>query len=570
MSEDKKMKAALYIRVSTHHQIDKDSLPFQRKELINYCKYALNIDDYVVFEDAGYSGKDTIRPGYQDMMQRIEKREFTHMFVWKIDRISRNLIDFMKMYEGLKDYGVTFVSKNEQFDTSSAMGEAMLKIILVFAELERKLTAERVKSIMLSRAEKGLWNGAAVPLGYDFDEVAEQPIVNEEEAVTVQFIYDTYEKIQSSLRVKDQLEKLDMRTKKGKTWTSKTVSDIIRNPFYKGTYRYNYRYENAGRIRPEKEWVVRDNNHPAIITIGQYDRCNVIMDKNSTRKGSVFGHKNIHVFSLLINCTKCDRNYAAARDRARVGEIYRPSYYRCFNNVHSSKDNKICNGYVGEVVLGPFVLNYIANLIKANESIGRDKSISKKRLENILLEGSMFKSIVGIETEGLDLTYTSILKSAGHILFESTDSTDDVEDNYKISEMNKEKVNLERALDRLQDLYLFDDHSMSEKSYLIKKKSISDKLKDINLKMNKEKKDNNISLAEYDLEFVEKATQYLISENLNNDNEIDYNEMIKVIDKNLMKEFVNSVIKKINVDEDRKVHSIEFVNGMKHVFVHRD
>jgi DNA invertase Pin-like site-specific DNA recombinase len=71
------------------------------------------------------------------------------------------------MWDELKDFGVIFVSKMEQFDTSSAMGEAMLRIILVFAELERKLTAERVYSIMLSRANKGLWNGAPIPMGYD-------------------------------------------------------------------------------------------------------------------------------------------------------------------------------------------------------------------------------------------------------------------------------------------------------------------------------------------------------------------------------------------------------------------
>lgn len=100
------------------------------------------------------------------MMTRIRNKEFTHLLVWKIDRISRNLKDFTEMYEELKSDGITFISKNEQFDTSSAMGEAMLKIILVFAELERKLAGERVYSIMLSRAEKGLWNGATVPLGY--------------------------------------------------------------------------------------------------------------------------------------------------------------------------------------------------------------------------------------------------------------------------------------------------------------------------------------------------------------------------------------------------------------------
>lgn len=84
-------------------------------------------------------------------MSQIRQGKFTHLLVWKIDRISRNLLDFAMMYQELKDLDVTFVSKNEQFDTSSAMGEAMLKIILVFAELERNMTSERVSATMLSR-----------------------------------------------------------------------------------------------------------------------------------------------------------------------------------------------------------------------------------------------------------------------------------------------------------------------------------------------------------------------------------------------------------------------------------
>lgn len=172
---ERKLKAALYLRVSTFHQIDKDSLPLQESDLINYAKYVLGIDDFVIFKDPGYSGKDTDRPDYQNMMARIRMGEFSHLLVWKIDRISRNLRDFSEMYDELKKYNVTFISKNEQFDTSTAMGEAMLKIILVFAELERKLTAERVFAVMMSRAEKGLWNGATVPLGFIWDEKTKFP-----------------------------------------------------------------------------------------------------------------------------------------------------------------------------------------------------------------------------------------------------------------------------------------------------------------------------------------------------------------------------------------------------------
>ena len=124
------MKAAIYIRVSTQWQVDKDSLQVQERELAAYADIVLGIKDYEVFKDGGYSGKNTDRPAYQLMMSKIRKKEFTHLLVWKIDRISRNLIDFTNMYHELRDLGVTFISKNEQFDTSSAIGEAMLKIIL--------------------------------------------------------------------------------------------------------------------------------------------------------------------------------------------------------------------------------------------------------------------------------------------------------------------------------------------------------------------------------------------------------------------------------------------------------
>ena len=135
-------RAAIYIRVSTQYQTDRASLPVQREELINYAKYTLNITSYEVFEDAGFSAKNTDRPAYQQMIARLRNGEFTHVLAWKIDRISRNLLDFTAMYQEFKNMGITFISNNEQFDTSTAIGEAMLRVILVFAELERKMTSE--------------------------------------------------------------------------------------------------------------------------------------------------------------------------------------------------------------------------------------------------------------------------------------------------------------------------------------------------------------------------------------------------------------------------------------------
>lgn len=564
-------KAALYIRVSTHYQIDKDSLPFQRKELINYSKYVLGIDNYEIFEDAGYSGKNTDRPKYQEMMTRIRTGEFTHILVWKIDRISRNLLDFTSMYEEIKKYNVTFISKNEQFDTSTAMGEAMLKIILVFAELERKLTAERVYGIMLSRAEKGLWNGAPIPLGYNFDEETKFPVINEKEAETVRFIFDSYEKTRSTGEVKHLLEERGIRTKRNGHWTTKTIADVIRNPFYIGTYRYNYRYTPHGKIRPESEWVVVEDNHPAIIPKEQYEKLNNIMDSNAYARGTNRALNNhVHVFKGLINCGKCNKNYIASVDRPR-SDGYRPSVYRCFNYVHNKKQYRPCIGGIGEVKLGPFVINYIANLVKANNYIGKNRSnSSEKELEKILLKGPAFKDIAGIVPEDLSHTYNILMNNTGDILFDKPEGNKEIEKDIEIETLKSEKKKLERAINRLEDLYLFSEESMSEKNYLIRKQEISKRIEKINTKIKKRSMEFSKELPGHDLNFIKKATQYLLAQNLFHDKPINYNKIVRITDKNLLQDFMQSVIKKITIEEDKTISSIEFVNGITHRFVYRD
>lgn len=565
-------KAALYVRVSTNHQIDKDSLPFQKQELINYAKYALNIDNYEVFEDAGYSGKNTDRPSFQDMMSRIRKNEFTHLIVWKIDRISRNLKDFTEMYDEIKRYNTTFVSKNEQFDTSSAMGEAMLKIILVFAELERKLTAERVYAIMLSRAEKGQWNGAPVPLGYKFDSDTKFPVVDEDEAAKVRFIFDSYLKTKSTNEVKHLLEVNNIGTKRSGSWTTKTIADILRNPFYIGTYRYNYRYSAHGKIRPESDWIVVEDNHAAIVSKEIYQNVNAMLDANfKGRGGDRTINNHTHVFKGLFHCEKCEKTYIATVDRPR-GDGYRPSVYRCYNFVHSKANYRTCNGAVSEVKLGPFLINYIANLVRAHNYVLKDRTAAiESHVEELLLFGPEFETVAGIIPADLKHTFDILVKSTGDVLFYSESQSGEGKSfNAELDALEAEKRKFERAYKRLEDLYLFSDDSISEKDFLIKKQDIFKKIEIINAKMKKRSLEFARNLPGHDISFMKKASKYLIANDLFTNEPIDYNAMVRLIDKELLRDFVQLVIKKINMREDRRIASIEFVNGMTHRFVYRD
>jgi DNA invertase Pin-like site-specific DNA recombinase len=262
----KAKKAAVYCRVSTVHQVDKDSLPMQRNDMINYAKYVLNIEDYKVFEDAGYSGKNTDRPAFQDMMTRIHQGEFSHILVWKIDRISRNLLDFATMYEECKKLGVTFVSKNEQFDTSTAMGEAMLKIILVFAELERNMTSERVSATMTARAANSQWNGGRVPFS----------------------ILHRY----NAINYRDESKK-------------------------------------SFRPKEESEWILVPNHHVPLITKEQADRCQYWLEKNNRKAaGTHVQKKNVHIFAGLIHCGQCGEIMFATLGRM-LAQGYQPSIYIC-------------------------------------------------------------------------------------------------------------------------------------------------------------------------------------------------------------------------------------------------
>lgn len=549
-------KSAIYVRVSTHYQVDKDSLPLQKNDMINYSKFILGIEEYEIFEDAGYSGKNTDRPAFQEMLKRIKQGEFSHLLVWKIDRISRNLLDFCSMYDELKKFNCTFVSKNEQFDTSTAMGEAMLKIILVFAELERKLTGERVTSVMLDRASKGLWNGAPIPLGYKWDENIKFPIVNDEEKNTVEIIYQTYLKTESSSAVTKLLNTSGIKTKKDGRWTTKTICDVIRNPFYKGTYRYNYRVPGHGKIKDENEWILIPNNHAAVISEELWDKCNKIMDVNANKNSARFrGTSKVHVFAGLLECGECHNSFYSKADKTSL-DGFTPSIYTCsgrYNHLGCSQKT------ISDTIIGNLTLNFISNMIKISKT---KKKITSEVLEKELLRGNCFKNIVGIE--GIEDIYNSIFHSESNTFKPSEKSSAEPKEiNIALNKLESELRKYQRALERLENLYLFEDHDMSEKDYFLKKNKITDKIKELNKKINESQ---SIDSSIYNLKFFLDVTTLELSSKLLRGN-LRIKELIQSVGRELIKDFVNNLIDKIIV-KDRMVLSLKFKNGLNVTFIY--
>ena len=212
------MRCAIYTRVSTDEQARSDysSLDRQRELCASYVDLHGEDDWKVteVYEDGGYSGKDMNRPALQRLLRDFTNGKVDAVVTYKIDRVSRSLKDFYDFWELLQEHKVTFASATQQFDTSTSAGMLMLNILLSFAQYERELTRERTLSKMAGRAERGLWNGGMVPIGFDYCAEGKALTANEREAEIVQFAFERFIETKSPSLVANEANSRGYRTKK--------------------------------------------------------------------------------------------------------------------------------------------------------------------------------------------------------------------------------------------------------------------------------------------------------------------------------------------------------------------
>ena len=558
-------KCAIYTRVSTAMQADQFSLPMQRKDLIAYSTLILGIEEYEVFEDAGYSGKNTDRPA----LKRLRAGEFSHLLVWKIDRISRNLLDFAQLYEELQALRVTFISKNEQFDTSNAMGEAMLKIILVFAELERNMTSERVTATMISRAASGQWNGGRVPYGYSYDPDSKQFSILEDEAAVCRLLRDDYMKHRSLVHTSRLLNSKGFTTRAGVAWSPTTVWIIASSPFYAGIYRYNrYKGTENRTENPADEWVLVKDHHPAIFTTEEHERMKAILSLNSTHRNEVGRQhrtQNVYVFSGLIYCGKCNSRMLSAPGRILTGG-FRTTIHSCpkHRNTHDCD-----NASVNDLIVGEFVINYIQNMLRAKTTFS--KIGTPADLQAALLSGAPFHGVDHIEAEGLNAFFNLLSQYRSDASYSFTvrksRKKKQVEISPEVAALFKERDKQERALQRLQDLYLYSDASMSEKDYMLRRQVITEAIDDINGRLGMVTRGADGSLS--DEEFVRQASHLLIAKNLTSKKYIYYRGLAEAVPPEILREYMSTILDSIFVTDGR-VTSIVFKNGLTHKFAWAD
>jgi len=225
---------AIYARQS----IDKkDSISIESQ--IEFCKYELRGGSCREYQDKGYSGKNTYRPQFQMLVEDIKRGLIARIVVYKLDRISRSILDFANMMALFQEYNVEFISSTEKFDTSTPMGRAMLNICIVFAQLERETIQKRVQDAWYARWQRGFKMGGRAPYGFRTEPIiidgihTKKLVIEPTEAAFVRKMYEMYIDLQVSLHdITRQLTEQGMRTYFGKPFSRATISIMLRNPIY--------------------------------------------------------------------------------------------------------------------------------------------------------------------------------------------------------------------------------------------------------------------------------------------------------------------------------------------------
>jgi DNA invertase Pin-like site-specific DNA recombinase len=262
----RKLRCAVYTRKSTEEGLEKEfnSLDAQRESCEAYIAsqraegWVLLRDQY---DDGGFSGGTLERPALRRLLANIEAGQVDVIVVYKIDRLSRALMDFAKLVEVFDRHGVTFVSVTQAFNTTTSMGRLTLNILLSFAQFEREVIGERIRDKFAASRARGMWMGGWAPLGYDVRD--RKLVVNAAEAARVRRIFEGFAEMGSATKLVQALRAERVTTKRGRPFTTGDIYKLIANRIYLGEAVHkgtSHPGEHAA-IVPRSLW---DRVHPVL------------------------------------------------------------------------------------------------------------------------------------------------------------------------------------------------------------------------------------------------------------------------------------------------------------------
>lgn len=322
-------RCAIYTRKSTSVGLDSDfnSLDAQREACLAYIErqpgWKLVNERY---DDGGFTGANTERPAFQRLLADVDARRVDIIVVYKVDRLSRSLLDFVKVMERLNSSGASFVSVTQNFSTADAMGRLTMNMLMSFAEFERSMIAERTRDKIAASRRRGKWTGGPVPFGYSV--IDKKLVIDEVEACAVREAFELFLQHRQMALVARLLTERGLLPrgssrppKHGLRWTKDSIARILRNPIYAGFMRY-------GDERHPGE-------HPRIVDEATFLYAERILSE-AERDLRFTGVNPDYVLRGLVRCGLCGGAMCPGSTRSKKGRVYR--FYRCSTRDKHGKD----------------------------------------------------------------------------------------------------------------------------------------------------------------------------------------------------------------------------------------
>lgn len=374
------MHIGIYTRKSVYTDTS-DSVESQLKMCKEYANSNYQVESISIYTDEGFTGANTHRPGFTQLMRDVSNNKVDILICYKIDRISRNVLDFSSTFNILQEKNIQFVSVKEQIDTSTPLGRAMMYICSVFAQMERETISERIKDNMIELAKSGKWAGGKPPIGYNRDKIIINGkkhttlVKNENEIPFLNMIFDTFLDGYSLGGLETYFKKKSVKTLNGNYLSGSQIHQIIKNPHYVENTKKIYDYfEKIGcimaasredfdgqngivaygrtsggkkklhKVNTPDKWIISIGLHKPIISADKWIEAQERFGKNmidKTRK---------HEIGILKGIVKCKCG-CTMRVQHKVDSIYNKIYDNYFCQKRDRKGKEFCDSKMVRVEL---------------------------------------------------------------------------------------------------------------------------------------------------------------------------------------------------------------------------
>ncbi len=311
------MKCALYVRVSTEEQVKEGFSIGGQKERLSAYALSQGWDIEGIYVDEGISAKDTNRPELNRMLRDIEEGTIDVVLVYRLDRLTRSVLDLYHLLDAFEKNNCKFKSATEVYDTTTAMGRLFITLVAALAQWERENLGERVSMGMAEKVRRGQWHGSNAPIGFDYIDGDLQ--INEEEASIVRRAFELYLEGNGDVGIAAILTKEGYPSPSGKHWRDTRIRYMLKNPIYKGSMQWGVRVN-------QDQYFTVDNAVEPIVEPEVFDRAQAIRKS----RGSVHGRQGTsdYIFSGILKCPKCGRGFIG-RSNTNKDNGARYKSYRC-------------------------------------------------------------------------------------------------------------------------------------------------------------------------------------------------------------------------------------------------